>query len=139
MLMNSKVIDFSTVFLARNHAIFVALSIILVSIAVPSSQMASAKNTTASTSPFISMQSAFGNIAVPSYAFLKQTSQSQVNTDGGTDKQVLKGIALILKGVNTILMGKTSGGLDEVSLGGMSLQVSLFLVTVISFKHRFAV
>ena len=58
-----------------------------------------------------------GNIALPSYAFLKQTSQSQVNTDPGIDKQVLKGVALILKGVNTILMGKTSGGLDEVSLG----------------------
>src|SRR5215469_2564446 len=50
--MNSMVIDFSTVFLTRNHAIFVAISIILVSTAVPSSQMASAKNTTASTSPF---------------------------------------------------------------------------------------
>ena len=54
--MNSKVIDFSTVLLARNHAIFVALSIILVSIAVPSSQTASAKNTTASTLPLTSMQ-----------------------------------------------------------------------------------
>ena len=46
-----------------------------------------------------------GNIALPSYAFLKQTSQSQVYTDPGIDKQVLKGVALILKGVNTILMG----------------------------------
>jgi hypothetical protein len=46
-----------------------------------------------------------GNIVLPSYAFLKQTSQSQVNTDPGIDKQVLKGVALILKGVNTILMG----------------------------------
>jgi hypothetical protein len=46
-----------------------------------------------------------GNIALPSYAFIKQTSQSQVNTDPGIDKQVLKGVALILKGVNTILMG----------------------------------
>jgi hypothetical protein len=43
-----------------------------------------------------------GNFATPSYAFLKQSSQSQVNTDPGIDKQVLKGIALILKGVNTI-------------------------------------
>src|SRR5215831_961615 len=50
--MNSMVIDFSTIFLARNHVIFVALSIILVSTAVPSLQIANAKNTTASTSPF---------------------------------------------------------------------------------------
>ena len=49
--MNSKVIDFGTVLLARNHAIFLILSIILVSSAVASSQMADAKNTTASTSP----------------------------------------------------------------------------------------
>ena len=48
--MNSKVIDFGTVLLARNHAIFVILSIILVSTAVASSQLASAKNTTVSAS-----------------------------------------------------------------------------------------
>ena len=42
------------------------------------------------------------NIAVPSYAFLKHTGQSQVNTDPEIDKQVLKGVALILKGVNRI-------------------------------------
>ena len=65
-----------------------------------------------------------GNIVLPSYAFLKQTSQSQVNTDPGIDKQVLKGVALILKGVNTILMGKTSGGLDEVSLGANMIRTS---------------
>src|SRR5215469_12687719 len=65
-----------------------------------------------------------GNIAVPSYAFLKQTSQSEVNTDPAIDKQVLKGVALILKGVNTILMGKTSGGLDEVSLGANMIHTS---------------
>ena len=65
-----------------------------------------------------------GNIALPSYAFIKQTSQSQVNTDPGIDKQVLKGVALILKGVNTILMGKTSGGLDEVSLGANMIRTS---------------
>jgi len=65
-----------------------------------------------------------GNIAVPSYAFLKQTSQSEVNTDPSIDKQVLKGIALILKGVNTILMGKTAGGLDEVSLGANMIRTT---------------
>jgi hypothetical protein len=65
-----------------------------------------------------------GNIALPSYAFLKHTSQSQVNTDPGIDKQVLEGVALILKGVNTILMGKTSGGLDEVSLGTNMIRTS---------------
>ena len=43
--MNSKLIDFGTVLLARNHAIFVVLAIIL-STAIASSQMASAKNTT---------------------------------------------------------------------------------------------
>lgn len=65
-----------------------------------------------------------GNIAVPSYAFLEQTSKSQVNTDPGIDKEVLKGVALILKGVNTILMGKTAGGLDEVSLGANMIRTS---------------
>src|SRR5215467_13259147 len=65
-----------------------------------------------------------GNIAVPSYAFLKQTSQSEVNTDTAIDKQVLKGIALILKGVNTILTGKMAGGLDEVSLGANMIRTS---------------
>jgi hypothetical protein len=65
-----------------------------------------------------------GNIALPSYAFLKQTSQSQVNTDPGIDKQVLKGVALILKGVDTILMGKTSRGLDEVSTGANMIRAS---------------
>ena len=65
-----------------------------------------------------------GNIALPSYAFLKQISQSQVYIDSGIDKQVLKGVALILKGVNTILMGKTSGGLDEVSLGANMIHTS---------------
>src|SRR5262249_130371 len=49
--MNSKLIDFGTVLLARNHVIFVVLAIIL-STAIASSQMASAKNTTVSTSPF---------------------------------------------------------------------------------------
>ncbi|MGC2570969.1 MAG: hypothetical protein WA364_05605 [Candidatus Nitrosopolaris sp.] len=49
--MNSKLIDFGTVLLARNHTIFVVLTIIL-STAIASSQMASAKNTTVSTSPF---------------------------------------------------------------------------------------
>jgi hypothetical protein len=43
-----------------------------------------------------------GNIVVPSYALLNQAGQSQVNTDPEIDKQVLKGVALILKGVNTI-------------------------------------
>src|SRR5215469_4073713 len=47
--MNSKLIDFGTVLLARNHAIFVVLTIIL-STAIASSQMASAKNTTVSAS-----------------------------------------------------------------------------------------
>jgi hypothetical protein len=47
-----------------------------------------------------------GNIVVPSYALLSRAGQSQVNADPGIDKQVLKGVALILKGVNTILMGK---------------------------------
>jgi nitrous oxide reductase len=54
--MNSKTIDLGIVLLTRNHAIFVILSIILVSTAVASSQMASAKNTEASTSPFTSTQ-----------------------------------------------------------------------------------
>jgi hypothetical protein len=54
--MNSKVIHFGTVLLARNHVIFLILSIILVSSAVASSQMADAKNTTASTSPFTATQ-----------------------------------------------------------------------------------
>jgi nitrous oxide reductase len=54
--MNSKTIDFGIVLLIRNHAIFVILSTILVSTAVASSQMASAKNTTASTLPFASTQ-----------------------------------------------------------------------------------
>ena len=53
--MNSKLIDFGTVLLARNHAIFVVLAIIL-STAIASSQMASAKNTTVSTSPLTSTQ-----------------------------------------------------------------------------------
>ena len=53
--MNSKLIDFGTVLLARNHAIFVVLTIILGTSTV-SSQMADAKNTTASTSPFTSTQ-----------------------------------------------------------------------------------
>lgn len=47
--MNSKLIDFGTVLLARNHTIFVVLTIIL-STAIASSQMASAKNTTVSAS-----------------------------------------------------------------------------------------
>jgi len=47
--MNSKLIDFGTVLLARNHVIFVVLAIIL-STAIASSQMASAKNTTMSPS-----------------------------------------------------------------------------------------
>jgi hypothetical protein len=47
-----------------------------------------------------------GNIVVPSYALLNQAGQSQVNTDPEIDKQVLKGVALILKGVNTIEWGK---------------------------------
>src|SRR5215467_2865308 len=51
--MNSKLIDFGTVLLARNHVIFVVLATIL-STAIASSQMASAKNTTVSTSPFTS-------------------------------------------------------------------------------------
>jgi len=51
--MNSKLIDFGTVLLARNHVIFVFLAMIL-STAIASSQMASAKNTTVSTSPFTS-------------------------------------------------------------------------------------
>jgi nitrous oxide reductase len=53
--MNSKLIDFGTVLLARNHAIFVVLTIIL-GTSIASSQMADAKNTTASTSPFTSTQ-----------------------------------------------------------------------------------
>jgi hypothetical protein len=65
-----------------------------------------------------------GNIVVPSYALLNRAGQSQVNADPGIDKQVLKGVALILKGVNTILMGKTSGGLDEVSLGANMIRTS---------------
>ena len=47
--MNSKLIDFGTVLLARNHVILVVLAIIL-STAIASSQMASAKNTTVSAS-----------------------------------------------------------------------------------------
>jgi hypothetical protein len=65
-----------------------------------------------------------GNIVVPSYALLNHAGQSQVNADPGIDKQVLKGVALILKGVNIILMGKTSGGLDEVSLGANMIRIS---------------
>ena len=71
--MNSKVIDFGTVLLARNHAIFLILSIILVSSAVASSQMVNAKNTTAPTSPFTSTQ------RLPLAA---SSTQNQTNTSG---------------------------------------------------------
>src|SRR5215468_3338360 len=53
--MNSKLIDFGTVLLARNHAIFVVLAIIL-STVIASSQMASAKYTTVSASSLTSTQ-----------------------------------------------------------------------------------
>jgi hypothetical protein len=58
-----------------------------------------------------------GNLAVPAYSFLHNTAQSQINTDPEIEKQVLKGVAIVLKGVNIILMGKTSGGLDQISIG----------------------
>jgi hypothetical protein len=39
------------------------------------------------------------------------------NSDPAIDKQVFKGVGLILNGVNVILMGNTSGGLDQISIG----------------------
>jgi uncharacterized membrane protein YgcG len=57
------------------------------------------------------------NLAVPAYSFLHHADHSQVNTDPEIDKQVLKGVAVVLKGVNVILMGKTSGGLDQILIG----------------------
>ena len=62
--MNSKLIDLGTVLLARNHVIFMVLAIIL-STAIASSQMASAKNTTVSTSPFTSTTTLIVNIMTP--------------------------------------------------------------------------
>jgi plastocyanin len=73
--MNSRVIDFGTVLLARNHAIFLILSIILVSSAFASSQMANAKNTTASTSPFTSTSTQGLPLAASS-------TPNQTNTSG---------------------------------------------------------
>jgi len=58
-----------------------------------------------------------GNLAAPVYSLLSHADQSQTNSDPATDKKVLKGVELILNGVNIILMGKTSGGLDQISIG----------------------
>src|SRR5215467_282961 len=56
------------------------------------------------------------NIVVPAYSFPHQATQSQVNTDP-ENKQILKAVDIVLKGVNTILMGKTAEGLDQLSIG----------------------
>lgn len=58
-----------------------------------------------------------GNLAVTAYSFLSQSGQSQANTDPGIGKQVLKGVRPSLNGVNIILMGKASGGPDQISIG----------------------
>ncbi len=58
-----------------------------------------------------------GNLAATAYSFLSQSGQSQANTDPGIGKQVLKGVRPSLNGVNFILMGKASGGPDQISIG----------------------
>src|SRR5215472_13318324 len=54
------------------------------------------------------------NIAVPAYSFPHQATQSQADPE---NKQILKAVDIVLKGVNTILMGKTAEGLDQLSIG----------------------
>src|SRR5215467_9235854 len=65
-----------------------------------------------------------GNNIASSYALSKHAAQSQVTTDPEIDKKVLKGVALILKGLNTILIGNTSGGLDDISIGANMIRAS---------------
>src|SRR5215831_1605456 len=107
-----KLIDFGTVLLARNHAIFVVLAIIL-STAIASSQMASAKNTTVSTSLFTSTK----RLTLDASSTTNQTNTSRLSSMSLPDTRIFNIHSTHVTGFNET-KGVQKGNLtsDEYSL-----------------------